>query len=251
MKIVLFVLLAVLAGFTAIAPIIYIKRKFGGNLKRVRDGVAVYVIFASLLNAVIYTVAAVGFELEATIEKNYWSSAIISALLLTFCSCTGSVIWLKGVIKEKGEISDALLYGAGYSSAYMVLSYVFSSIANAVISIMVAINKNASISDIFESNIAQVANTDAYTLFLEILQMLLTFVFEGAICVVFYRVILCKDKKRWLAAAVLLHFLANGVIRFHGIERSFIILIFLALTVTASGLAYSLIFPTKKKENNE
>ncbi len=251
LNVILFVLFAVLAGVCAVAPTVYIKRKFGGNIKRVRDGVAVYVIFASLLNAVIYTVFAVGLEMATTIEKTEWSSALINAVLLSVCAFVGHLIWLRGIVKNEGEIGDSLLYGAGYSAAYMVLSYVLSSVTNAVISIMVAINEKAPISNVFLSNIAQVANTNAYTLFLEILQMLFTVVFEGSVCIVVYRVLLCKDKGRWLAAALLLHIVGNGVIRYHGIHRSYIILIYLAIAITASGLAYGLLFPTKKKTADE
>ncbi len=246
-NVILFVLLAVLAGVCAVAPTVYIKRKLGGNMKRVRDGVAVYVIFASLLNAVVYTVFAVGMEMLSVIEKTEWSSALINAALLSVCAFIGHIIWLKCIVKEQGETGDSLLYGAGYCAAYMVLSYVLSSVANAVISIMVAIDENAPISNVFISNITQVANTDAYTLFLEILQMLLTVIFEGAVCVILYRVLLCGNKKRWLAAAFFLHFSGNAVIRYHEIDRGYIILIYLLVAVIAAGAAYALLFPTKKK----
>ncbi len=246
-NVILYVLFAVLACVCAVAPTIYLKRKFGGSVKNVRHGVAVYVIFASVLSAVIYTVFAVGFELVNIIEKNEWTSVIINSALISVCAFAGHFIWLKGIVKKEGEKGDALLYGAGYTAAYMVLSYLLSSVANAIISIMVYIDENAPISNVFTSNITQVANADTYTLFLEILQMLLTIVFEGAVCVIVYRVLLCKDKKRWLAAAFLLHFLGNGVIRCHGIDRGYIMLIHLAIAIIASGAAYALLFPAKKK----
>lgn len=246
-NVILYVLFAVLACVCAVAPTIYMRRKFGGSVKNVRHGVAVYVIFASVLSAVIYTVLAVGFELVNTIEKNELSSVIINSALISVCAFAGHLIWLKGIVRKEGENGDALLYGTGYCAAYMVLSYVLSSLANAIISIMVLIDENAPISNVFLSNVTQVANTNTYTIFLEILQMLLTVAFEGAVCVIVYRVLLCKAKKRWLAAAFFLHFLGNAVIRYHDIDRAYIILIYLVIAVIASGAAYALLFPTKKK----
>ena len=45
-KVVLYVLYALLGVFATVAPIIYIKRKFGGSLKRVRDGIIVRLLVA-------------------------------------------------------------------------------------------------------------------------------------------------------------------------------------------------------------
>ncbi len=245
-KVVLYVLYALLGVFATVAPIIYIKRKFGGSLKRVRDGIAVYLIFSSVLNAVLYTVLAVGFSLSEKIEKTALSSAVINAAILTLSATLGRIIWLKIIAKQEDSNGDALLFGAGYSSAYMVLSYVVTAIANSVISVITYVNENAEISTIFTSNINQVQNTNLYNLFLEIAQMLLIFVFEAAISVVFYCVILRGKDKKWLFAGILLHFLGSAVIRYSDISYSVIVLIFFALTVISAGLAHWLLLEKKE-----
>ncbi len=245
-KVVLYVLYALLGVLTAVAPIVYIKRKFGGSLKRVRDGVAVYFIFSAVINAVLYTVLSVGLKLSDKMEGSAIAFAVTSGLILTLCATLGRVIWLKAVVKEKGEDGDALLFGAGYSSAYMVLSYMVTAITNAVISVMYYLNENAEISTVFTSNINQIQNTDLYTLFLEIIQMLLIFVFETAISVVFYCVMLRKNNKKWLFAGILLHLLGSAVIRYNEISYSVIVIIFFVITVVSSGLAHWLLSEDKK-----
>ncbi|MEE0945500.1 MAG: YhfC family glutamic-type intramembrane protease [Acutalibacteraceae bacterium] len=250
-NVILYLLLALLAITCAVAPSVYIKRKFGGNLKRIRDGAVVQIIFASILNAVLYTVLAIGMGLYEKIEQNELISILVNTVLLCACVFIGHLIWLNGIVKKQGETGEALLYGAGYSAAFVFFGYVLSSIANAVISVMVAVDENAPISNVFEANITQVSNTDSYTVFLEILQMLIAVVLEGAIAVTAYKVLLGDAKKYWFAAAVVLHFVGNAVITYHEIERTYIILIYLAVAITAAGLAYSLIFPAKKKTEAE
>lgn len=246
-KIILYILYAVLSVFAAVFPIIYLKRKFGGSLKRVRDGAAVFFIFSAVLNAVIYTVIAIGFSMAQKIDSSNLNYALVNAFILTVCSCIGRFIWIKGVIREEGKTGDVLLFSAGYSSALMIVSYTISAVANAIIGVIYYVNENPQISTVFSSNIAEIENTNLYLLFISTIQMLSIFVFEMAISVVFYKVLLSGEGKIWLFAAIIIHFIGNTVLRHSGISAGTSMLIFLAVTIVASGIAYSLIFEKDKK----
>jgi len=243
-NIILYILYGVLSVFVAVAPIVCIKRKFGGNLKRVRDGVAVYVLFSAILNSVLYTVLSVSLKLQDKIEQSNLSFAVVNALVLTLCALLGRTLWLKAVIKEKQK-GDDLLFGAGYASSYIFFGYLITAVANLVICIIYLVNSSATVSQVFASNVEQIQGMGTYTLFLEILQMLIAYVFEAAICVAFYRVLVCGGDKKWLFAATLIHFLGNGVIMFNGLNKSITVLIFFAVTVVAYGIAH---FLSSKKE---
>ena len=97
-KVILYVIYALLGVFTAVVPIVYIKRKYGGSLKRAKDGIAVFLLFTSILNAVSYAVLTVGVNLSDKIEGTALSSAVIGSLLVTFCATFGRVIWIKFII---------------------------------------------------------------------------------------------------------------------------------------------------------
>lgn len=246
-KIIMYVISAVICIVLAVAPIVYIKRKFGGSLKRVKDGVAACLIFSSLLNAVLYTVIAVGLSLEEKIDANGFTYAVTNAAVLTLCASVGRIIFVKAVIKKDNGTGDALLFGAGYSSCLVVVSYALSAVANAVISIMLYVNENSQIISVFNSNVMEISNTNLYTVFMGIVQMLLLFVFEGAISVVFYKALLSEYNKKWIFAAILVHLIGNAAIRYDGFSYTVAMVALLVITIIAVGIAYSL-FPQKNNK---
>ena len=246
-KIIMYVLYAVLSVLAAVFPIIYIKRKFGGSLKRIRDGAAVFFNFSAILNAVIYTVIAVGFSIAEKIDSSNLNYALVNAFILTVCAGFGRFIWIKGVIREEGKTGDVLLFSAGYSSALMIVSYTISAVANAIIGVIYLVNSNPQISTVFSSNIAEIENTNLYSLFISTIQMLSIFVFEMSISAEFYKVLLSGEGKIWLLAAILTHLAGNTILRHSGLSAGTSMLIFFVITLVASGIAYSLIFEKDKK----
>lgn len=251
LKLVYYILEVAFAICAIMLPIKLIKKKFSGNNRSIFYGAFVYVLFSAILFSAVNTVATVQFKMDEVLLKSEIAYALVNAGILTVCASLGRLIWVKAVIKNEGEKGDSLLFGMGYSTCFIIFGFVISSVANIIICIMALLGKDSAVSSVFADNISEIAGKDLYAVFLDMLMMVFMAVLEGAVSVVFYRVILSGDKKYWIPAAMLLQLLSNAIVRYYPLARADRIIILLILSIIAAGLAYALLFPFKRKKETE
>lgn len=246
---ILYILRGIAALLIPAAAFVFVRTKFSGKLRNFFDGAAVYFIFCCLIFAVVATYLQVFTKLFENRENSVFQ-VVFNIVMETACISLGYILWFKAAIKTKNDNGAGLMTGVGFSSLMLLISYALPSVVNAVIAVMYMTSPDAQISAIFEENINQVVISTPLSMFFDLIYMISVFCIETAVATVFYRVLNCDGKKRWIAAAVLLRIAAYIVMSLTAfLDRAIIVIILVALAVAEAGIAYSLINPfVAKKE---
>lgn len=248
-----FIFYVIFAALSVILPIIAtgkLRKKFGGDLKNFKYGIAVYVLFGVLLSSIV--LKAMGN-----------SSVLIDAALNTLCISIGFFLWLKFVTKKSESLGDCFLFGAGFSSALIIFRYLVSAVESAVISFTAVIGKDLTTHKIYGGVAQRVQESDPYTVFLNMLEMVFFAVLSISVAVIFYRVILCGAKKRWIGAGILINALGYALVNGETLKlfeklihlsmdtKKLFVFLLGIVAIIGAGAAYSLVFPHEKKERTE
>ncbi len=248
-----FIFYVIFAALSVILPIIAtgkLRKRFKGEIKNFKYGIVVYILFSVVLSNLV--LKAVGK-----------TSLLIEVILNTLCIGIGLLVWLKFVAKKSEGIGDCLLFGTGFGTGLTIFRYFIAAVESAVISFIAVIGKDLTAHKIYGGVAQRVQENDPYTVFLNMLEMVFFAVLSISVAVIFYRVILCNAKKRWIAVGIIINALGYILISakdlkfykellafLHGTDKIFVLLLGVTAVIGA-GAAYSLVFPYKKKEKTE
>ncbi len=264
MKTIFYVLSALIAVAVPIASALYVKKKLGGKLKYFFGGVGIFLIFYVVLYAGAPLILT---SLEDALENLKDSPIIYNAVdvaIRSICVALGYFLWFKLVpVGDRQE--NALMTGVGFGSSVIFMAYAVSNAVNAVLSLIInghprikadgdviSQAEGFDLLSMVQENIYEVKEAAVVDIFLGILQMLCFFVLEVAVAYVFYRVLVKKNRPIWIFAALLLKIAGYTVAQLGALlQRYWIVLILIAVSIVISGAAYALYKPfVPKKEEN-
>ena len=248
-----FIFYIIFAALSVILPIVAtgkLRKRFGGNTKNFKYGIVVYILFSVVLSNLV--LKAVGK-----------TSLLIEVIVNTLCIGIGLLVWLKFVTKKSEFTGDCLLFGTGFGTGLIIFRYFIAAVESAVISFIAVIGKDLTAHKIYGGVAQRVQESDPYTVFLHMLEMVFFGVLSLSIAVIFYRVILCNAKKRWIGLCILLSALGYTLVAGENLKlyekltdlsmdiKKLFVFLLLITAIIGAGAAYSLVFPFKKKEKTE
>lgn len=248
-----FIFYVIFAALSVILPIIAtgkLRKRFNGEIKNFKYGIVVYILFSVVLSNLV--LKAVGK-----------TSLLIEVIVNTLCIGIGLLIWLKFVAKKSEGVGDCLLFGTGFGTGLIIFRYFIAAVESAVISFIAVIGKDLTAHKIYGGIAQRVQENDPYTVFLNMLEMVFFAVLSISVAVIFYQVILCNAKKRWIGLGVLLNALGYILVAGENLKlykkltdlsmdtKKLFVFLLLITAIIGAGAAYSLVFPYKKKENKE
>lgn len=167
---------AIQAAVAVALPIIFlVKYNKKQNVKKsyAKGGAAVFFIFGAAANALLSLYITGNFSPSSPFVQNLWLSAVVSAVINTICVLLGKTLWVKFVIKEANSKHDAVTFGAGYATCFMVLSYALSATVSVVFALLNSFANNPEISEILRGTYDIYASSTYYRIFLVTIQCVL------------------------------------------------------------------------------
>lgn len=167
---------AIQAAVAIALPIVFLEKyskKYQCEKSSKGNGVAVFFIFGAAANSLLSLYITGMFSPSSPVVQNLWFSALVSAVINTFCVVLGKFIWFKFVMKEANGKHDAVMFGGGYATWFMVMSYAVSAIVSVVFALLNVFAKDTQISVILKDTYEIYASSSYYQIFLVTIQCVL------------------------------------------------------------------------------
>lgn len=167
---------AIQAAVAVALPIVFLakySKKYQSEKSSKGNGVAVFFIFGAAANSVLSLYITGMFKPSSPFVQNLWLSALVSAVINTVCVVLGKFIWFKFVMKEANSKHDAVMFGGGYATWFMVMSYAVSAIVSVVFALLNVFAKDTQISEILRDTYEIYASSSYYQIFLVTIQCVL------------------------------------------------------------------------------
>ena len=235
-KIILFVIEAILS---IVLPIFYdvrFAKKTNTSYRAIWNGVCVYVLFLVVLNSVINTAlfSIANINIESTVLD-----AIIKGVIYALCGILGRFIWLRFVIKETKQ-SVGVAFGMGIAAIRLFFTHGVYSLSSAILLYIDRLGGQNSISQVFESNLQTALDTNGFTGFLDILQMVIFFVLEISVSVLLFGVVKNKKSVWYGVLAAVSIFVIYGAAMLSGYPIIWRVAVMAVFAVLAGGMANNL-----------
>ena len=214
--------LCALVGIAApVALAWWLVKKHHARLTTVLIGVAVFLVFALVLESIMHQVVLNG-PYGPTITGNIWYYALYGGLAAALFEETGRFLAMKFLLKKEPSTAwPGIAYGVGHGGLEVVLIFGMTMISNLVLSVMI----NTGASDLLLSSVpaealeqmqeqfSQLETTAAGSYLFGVWERISALIVQISLSVMVWAAVRKGGKWFWFfPLAILLHFLLDGCV---------------------------------------
>lgn len=198
---------------------VFLRKKLHGSHLAFWSGVAVFILFAAVLERLVHTVVFKS-AMGAALQQNLWLMAIYGGFMAGLFEEGGRYVAFTTVLKKKlANNENALMYGAGHGGIEVALIMGITMINNLVYSISInSGNANALLSKLdpqqqaqMQALFVQLANTPSTTFLFGMLERIAAVVLQISLSVIVWFAVKEKKSRYLVFIAFAIHFLVDMV----------------------------------------